>query len=194
MASKSKKDDQNTDLIVFKKRLKVLKGELSLNAFATKCDIPYSTMRGYLEESASPSLDNLFKISTANNTHVAWLIGEDNTQESEKRYRGLTVDRHIEIGDWFKKTSMEIDALCAEIGHAFPEDGKLARPYQHLYKAYKELNSARSYAEENMFIEHGKQSFDIYYGKISINDDEKKQHGEIDQDRLPEKLSVNDNK
>ncbi|MBU0680129.1 MAG: helix-turn-helix domain-containing protein [Proteobacteria bacterium] len=59
--------------ISFHKRLRALVGEISDNAFAKKCDIPGSTMRGYLDGSSQPNLENLAKIANACGVSVGWL-------------------------------------------------------------------------------------------------------------------------
>lgn len=68
----------------FLRRLKTLVGEMPDNSFAKKCDIPGSTMRGYLDGTTRVSHENLLKISKACGVSVGWLAaGEEAVTDRE---------------------------------------------------------------------------------------------------------------
>jgi len=153
----------------FQRRLLILKGTTSLNSFANKCGIPYSTMRGYIEDNANPTLDNAKKIAAACDVTVAWLAGEEDDEWTRTKNRGLTIDRHIEIGEDLKQISFLLSALLSEFGHAYPEIGQRSRATMQLVAAEKAIQKVRHFAEENLFDEHKNDprcNHDIYYGKV----------------------------
>lgn len=153
---------------VFQHRLMLLKKATSLNAFANHCNIPYSTMRGFLEDSGNPTLENLKKIAAACNVTVGWLAGEENDEWTRTKNRGLPIERHMEVGEELKQISYSISRLLQEFGHAYPEQGDLGRATKFLGVANEAIGQARHYAEENMFSEHKGNlmcTFNVYYGK-----------------------------
>lgn len=85
----------NSEHISFVERLHTLKGSMSLNAFSSKCDIPYSTMRGYFEKGTDPGLENLKKIAKACNVTISWLSGYE---QDAARSQDIAGDNNISVG------------------------------------------------------------------------------------------------
>ncbi len=71
--------------ISFTNRLLEIQGDLSGRKFAEKCGIGAATMQGYLNGKGTPTLENLIKISQANNVSADWLIGASNTSLENAR-------------------------------------------------------------------------------------------------------------
>ncbi|MEZ8744144.1 XRE family transcriptional regulator [Vibrio sp. 10N.286.49.E1] len=65
-------------LISFSNQLKELKGTKSVRSFAELCGVPQPSMQNYIHGMRAPSLENLIKISHANNVSIDWLAGTSN--------------------------------------------------------------------------------------------------------------------
>lgn len=82
----------------FPDRLNQLRGGLSKNSFARKCDIKQTTMIGYLNGTSEPNLENLIQIAAACNVSVGWLAAGEGGQEARTGDMA-TAAKTPEIGD-----------------------------------------------------------------------------------------------
>jgi len=178
---------------IFTERLNLLRGTEGKNEFARRCDIKPSTMLGYLNGTSEPGLQNLQKIADAFGTSIGWLAGEGDDNE-EKRYKGLSIERHIEVGEMLKQITHKLDILCTDFEHAFPQKGTMARATIHLKTAREHILEARNFAEENLYTDYEKDdvNFDIYYGD-TMERKLKKQKGTNHPDEAVDSKSVNGN-
>lgn len=82
------------------------------------------------------------------------------------RKKGLSFERHQEVGNLLKQTREDIVKLTVEFGNAYPVSGPRSRTYKALKKAGKHLDSAKHWAEENYVAEYpDKWTTKTYYGQ-----------------------------
>jgi transcriptional regulator with XRE-family HTH domain len=166
---------------IFIERLNYLKNDMTLNAFALKCDIPYSTMRGYFEKGTDPGLDRMKKIANSFNVSVGWLVGEEPLKKyTDPSKPGLSFERHEEIGEELKRITLFLQRLQDELRHAYPTEGYWGRPLTQVNIALEAIIELRNFAEENLYKEHRDTHskevlLSVYYGPKLI---EKKRTGE----------------
>lgn len=71
--------------------------------------------------------------------------------EHEAQSRGLTLERHREIGMELFTIHHRLQSLSVEFGMAYPRTGSLSQPETHLHEATTALMRARDRAEENLY-------------------------------------------
>jgi hypothetical protein len=80
--------------------------------------------------------------------------------------KGITLERHKEIGKELFAMRQSLAPLVVEIGNAYPFSGKLSEPHKDVAKALSLLDGLRCNLEDNLFIENsnlGDEGMEIYY-------------------------------
>lgn len=89
-------------------RLRELKGDASITAFARKCGIKQPIVDRYFRRGYEPKLDQMIMICRAHGCSLDWLAGVSETKEtseglpeSEWRERALAAERKLEKYDGY---------------------------------------------------------------------------------------------
>lgn len=109
---------------IFIERLNILRNGLSKNAFAQKCDIKQTTMLGYLNGTSQPNLENLIKISKANNVTIGWLAGEETSKKTTTIHQHFPDPSMKEMALWINEQNDGInywEIAKAKLAMEFPE-------------------------------------------------------------------------
>ena len=133
--TKSELEDPNADQ--FSDRLKLAIGDESTNAFAKKCELRESTVRGYLSGSM-PSLDKAMAIARAAGVSLQWLASGEGSMRS-----GSTAELQVKgaIEEEFALIPGYNIQVAAGQG-VFPDQEQPTRKlaFRHKWLRYKGLN------------------------------------------------------
>lgn len=90
---------------------------------------------------------------------------------SRGQKKGLSLERHQEIGDLLKQMRADAVNLSIEFDNAYPVTGPRSRPARAVDKVIAALDQAKCWAEENLAAEYPDQwETSTYYGPHSGED------------------------
>ncbi len=170
-----KKDLKKAENIPAGRRLEYLKGDMTVERFAQKCNIPEKTMLVYLNGERM-SNEDCYKVAKAFNASLGWLTCGEAWQSSQKKYTGFSMEKHKETAENLRISERFFEKLSSDLEFSYPLTGTLHRPLQENLICLKSIRNLKSHLEENLFQDHKETATTAIYYDVDKRLEEKEKH------------------